>query len=407
MKLIKRTYLSTLLLSIPIVIIGSVFCYYIIRYINHEEVDEYLTYEMQRIQLYYAENEVLPEFANIEKVIPDLRYEKPFFKDTLLLETGDNELVPYRELYFSIRHKEQDYTIVLHDLLMGSDDIIEGTLFIIIGVILLTFLFQILMIQLVNKRIWKAFYETLFQLQNFKINKSVPQLANTQINEFNDLNNRLSELMEKVNRDYKSNKEFNENASHELQTHLAVIRAKTEALLNQSEKENKELQEIYTASTKLSQIQKSLLLLSKISNSEFADNKNVNFKEIIENCLDIYEDSCEIQKLKMNIHLQNTSVYMDKGLAEILANNLLKNAIKHNLKNGYITVKLSPGELIIENSGTPYKGDSGELFQRFAKGESGTTGIGLSIVKQICDIYHFRISYAISEQTQHQISIKF
>ena len=95
---------------------------------------------------------------------------------------------------------------------------------------------------------------------------------------------------------------------------------------------------------------------------------------------------------------------MDAGLAGILINNLIKNAVKHNLQQGYITIKLTAEKLEIENSGPEFKGNPDSLLQRFSKGENGNIGIGLAIVKQICELYHFTLSYKISEKN-HKITV--
>ena len=107
MRLIKRTYYITSLWLLPVTLIGSIFCFLMIEFISYEETDEFLTYEMQRLERYHAEHNDLPEFHKVADILPDVVYSKPFFKDTMLLEPGDNEMVPYRELYFTINHKGQ------------------------------------------------------------------------------------------------------------------------------------------------------------------------------------------------------------------------------------------------------------------------------------------------------------
>src|SRR5690606_28668308 len=128
MKLINRMYVYTAVWLIPFVIIGSLFSVYMIEHISYEETEEFLTYEMERLVEYHRLHNDLPNFNNVAELIEDVGYDKPFFKDTLLLETGDNEMVPFRELWFSINHNGRNFTIVLRHLLPGRDDIIEGTL---------------------------------------------------------------------------------------------------------------------------------------------------------------------------------------------------------------------------------------------------------------------------------------
>lgn len=407
MKLINRTYIGSLLLSVPVIIIGTIFCFYIIRYINHEETDEYLTYEMHRITDYYNTHGILPEFNSINHIKYNVNYPHPQFSDTLLLETGDNEFVPYRQLCFSMEHKGEKHTIVLSHLLMGNDDILEGTLLIIVGLVFLTFIFQTLMIRLVNRRLWKPFYVTLSKLQSFRIDNAAPELTLTGTEEFDTLNKRLQLLLEKVVRDYKSNKEFNENASHELQTHLAVIRSRTESLINTSLNDSPEIHDIYRAANKLSQIQKSLLLLSKISNNEFSKEEQVNLKELVQNTLGIFEENFEIRNIRITTTLNDSPVFMDKGLAGILINNLVKNALRHNVENGYMDIVLDSRQLTVRNSGKPFSGNPELMFQRFASGNGESTGIGLAIVKQICDIYHHQVSFTIDMQTHYSLQIIF
>ncbi|GJM31835.1 MAG: two-component sensor histidine kinase [Saprospiraceae bacterium] len=410
MKLIYRTYTLTAIWLLPVMIIGSIFCFYMIEYIAYEETDEFLTYEMERLVNYHKEFKHLPEYHKVADILPDVKYDHFYFKDTLLLEPGDNELVPYRELRFTIDHKGRDFSIVLRHLLLGRDDVAQGTLLIIIGLMLLVALFLVIMVNQITGQIWKPFYHTLDNLKKFKIGEALPVFQKTEIEEFGTLNATLQTLLKKITSDYHHNKEFNENASHELQTHLAIIRANTEKLLNRSTGEVEamgELKKIYAASTRLSQVQKSLLLLSKITNKEYSNNQDVKLQEPLNLALDFFSEAINIREIELKKHLEPCMVNMDAGLAEILVNNLLKNAVKHNLQKGYIWVKLTASSLIIENSGLPFQGDPNSLLERFAKGENGNIGIGLAIVKQICELYNFSISYEVSEQDSHKITILF
>lgn len=409
MKLINRMYVYTAVWLIPFVIIGSLFSVYMIEHISYEETEEFLTYEMERLVEYHRLHNDLPNFNNVAELIEDVGYDEPFFKDTLLLETGDNEMVPFRELWFSINHNGRDFTIVLRHLLPGRDDIIEGTLLIVTGLMLLIALFLFLTVNLVSGKVWTPFYRTLGTLTRFKLSDPVPILKDSGIDEFNNLNLTLRTLLKKVSDDYRHNKEFNENASHELQTHLAVIRANTEKLLDRQDKNpmlTEEAGKIHSAAIRLSQVQKSLLLLSKINNREFSNSIRLNLDEVITSTLDTFAEAIEMRNIKLTSNLTKCVVTMDAGLAEILINNLIKNAVKHNVEKGYIKVHLSGNTLIIINSGKPYNGDTNKLLQRFSKGDEGNIGIGLAIVKEICDMYHFKLSYTI-EEDKHQVKIIF
>jgi len=220
MKLINRTFRLTTIWLLPVLIIGSIFVFFMIKYIVYEETDEYMTYEMERIVKYHGMNNDLPEFHQLDYIQEGVYHEKPFFKDTMMLEPADNEMVPHRELHFSIEHKGENFGLVIRHLLPGNDDIFQGSIIIILGLMLFIFMVLLLTINMVSKSIWKPFYQTLNILTGFKINTPIPTLPQTPIDEFETLNNTVSNLLKKVNDDYSRTREFNENASHELQTHL-------------------------------------------------------------------------------------------------------------------------------------------------------------------------------------------
>lgn len=409
MKLIKRTYLHAAIWLLPVIIIGSIFCFYMIKYIVYEETDEFLTYEMERLVNYHKQNSNLPEFHKVADIIEDLKFETPVFKDTLILEPGDNEMVPHRELYFTINHKNLDFTIVLRHLLPGNDDILQGTILIVSGLLLLISIVFFLMVNFISGRIWKPFYITLDTLKKFRFTSPLPKFPKSDIDEFNTLNDSVQSLLMKILHDYQRTKEFNENASHELQTHLSIIRANAEKLLNTyqtADNSLEHLQTIINAAAKLSIAQKSLLLLSKIGNLEYNKNTNLDISELINNSLSLFQEAIAIRCIKVNLMLEGCVLFIDAGLAEIMVNNLLKNAVKHNNQNGYISIKLSQKNLIIENSGLAFQDNPKTLFERFTTGKTGNLGLGLAIVKQICEVYNYKISYDIDGYV-HKIQISF
>jgi signal transduction histidine kinase len=193
---------------------------------------------------------------------------------------------------------------------------------------------------------------------------------------------------------------------------LAIIRSTTEKILNQTVNSLNastidSLKSIYSSVNKLHQVQKSLMLLSKIDNLEYNRNINVNFKEVTEQVFEKYREAFELREIHVSSNLADCPLSVDLGLAEILANNLFKNALKHNIANGYVSVTLKAKTFTIENSGLPFTGDPEQFFQRFTKGEKGNYGIGLSIVKQICELYNYSISYTIADTSKHSITITF
>jgi len=410
MKLIKQTYRFTFFWVAPILMAGSIFAFFMIKYIVYEEVDEFLTYEMNRIIAYHKINQELPDNAYGLELIPNIRYDQPVFKDTFLLETGDNEMVPYRELYFSIHHKGQDFTLVLRQLLLGSDDIITGTIIIVAGILLLIAVIIFLHIKYITTRLWKPFYDTLGILNRLNITDPVPGFPDSGIDEFETLNHTLKSLFEKIAGDYRNTKEFSENVSHELQTRLATIRANTEQLLNSgnfSEEILSKVKKVHSTVLSLQQVQKSLFLLARINNREFNNISTVRIDHILNDSIDQFRELIDMRKIRLSMNISECSLNMDPGLSQIFINNLVKNSVKHNVDGGFINVVLNADQLIIENSGTEFRADSLSLLKRFEKGRKGNMGIGLSMVHQICTINHFKMQYLISDQFHHKIAIFF
>jgi signal transduction histidine kinase len=412
LKLLHRTHILTALWLLPVMFIGGIFVYYMIRYVTHEEADESLAYNMQHLLKYYEVNNNLPDFHKIDDILTGIKVDEPVYRDTLLYEISENEFVPYRELNFSIEHDGDDFTIVLRQRLPEREELAISTLLIIIGLAGLIYIIMFWVINRVARKIWNPFYLTLEQLTLFKIEEPVPTFSSTRIAEFNNLNNTLKVLLRKISDDYRNNKEFNENVSHEIQTHLAIVRAGAEKLLNTTfDKGNKEfieeLRKIYVSVTQLSQTQKSLLTLSRINNREFHRSVNVNVRELVEESIGIFSEVMEVREISLKSTIQDCYLKMDPGLIKILIDNLVKNAVKHNINGGYVNLGLSSCKLEIENSGLRLGKDPDGMFKRFIKGEHGNSGIGLSIVRQICELYDFSLNYEVSPYNDHKITIHF
>lgn len=410
MKLINRTYKLAALWLIPVLILGSVFTFYTIEYINYEETDEFLTYEMQRLERYHHDNFDLPEYHRVADILPDKHYPQPVFKDTMMLEPADNEWVPYRELHFSIEHKGKYFGIVLRQIMPGTDEIIEGTLLIVFGIMLLVVLFVMLGLRQINAVIWRPFYDTIEKIRTFKVGSPIPGFPNTPTDEFNELNIAIESWLTKVSDDFQNNKDFSENVSHELQTHLAIIRSKADELLNAAgtnQKEAEAIQVISKSVSRLTAFQKSLLLLSQITNQEFQQTTTIDLKQHLQEALETYQEAMGLRNIKLDSQLASCPLKMDRGLAGILVNNLVKNAVKHNTEGGFITVVLTADQLEIRNSGLSFSGDPERMFGRFVRGNEGNLGIGLAIVSQVCTLSKFTLQYRVQNDSEHQVTVTF
>jgi signal transduction histidine kinase len=250
-------------------------------------------------------------------------------------------------------------------------------------------------------------------LRNFNVKDSVPLvLPETNTKEFKQLNQFISGMSEKARADYISLKEFSENASHEMQTPIAIASGKLELLLNNPDMQATHLELVQSAQmalSKLSKLGSGLALLSKIGNQEFLAQKPINFSNQVKESLSLYADLAELKSIKIKKDIKaEVYVPIDSSLADILIGNLFKNAIQHNYENGWIAVHLTSNILSVSNSGEVPKFNTEEFFGRFRKNNqsSNSLGLGLSIVQRICEVNNFDISYKYLDGA-HRIEISF
>jgi signal transduction histidine kinase len=212
--------------------------------------------------------------------------------------------------------------------------------------------------------------------------------------------------------DYLNLKEFSENASHEIQTPLAVIRSKTDLLMQQKNL-NKEslslIKSINEATTKLFKLNQGLLLISKIENQAFHEKRIVSLKNILESGLENYTEILQLKKIKVELDLTDGALFeMNDVLAEVLISNLLSNAVRFNIDNGFIKCHIDRNSLTITNTGSSMTVDPEFLFRRFHKGSDNphSVGLGLSIVKKITETYGMNITYTCHDSV-HEIRLQF
>ena len=261
-----------------------------------------------------------------------------------------------------------------------------------------------------SKSVWKPFRETLDQLKTFSLNNQTKiEFSKTDVSEFDELNQSLTKLIEHNVSVYKTQKEFTENASHELQTPLAILKNKLDILLQNQDLTEKQYQiaeEMNRALSRSSRINKNLLLLAKIENNQF-ENSEIHLDELLNQSMEILQEHFEQKNISVNTEISdNVKVNGNIGLTEVLINNLIINAIRHTSINGSILIRLSQSEFEVSNSGTGKL--NGDLlfkrFSRFSKDNNGS-GLGLAIVREICKSQNWTIDYRF-ENNNHIFSVK-
>lgn len=262
-----------------------------------------------------------------------------------------------------------------------------------------------------SKSVWKPFHETLDELKTFNLNHQKKiEFEETDVTEFDELNRSLDKLIEHNISVYKTQKEFTENASHELQTPLAILKNKLDILLQNedlTEKQYRIAEEMNRALSRSSRINKNLLLLAKIENNQF-DNSEMLLDELLNQIMDILQEHFEQKNISVHNEISpQIKVNGNIGLTEVLINNLILNAIRHTSTNGSIGIRLTHSIFEVSNSGTE-KLNSDLLFKRFSRfsKDNNGSGLGLAIVKEICKSQNWTIDYRF-ENNDHVFSVKF
>lgn len=420
MRLLTKSSYYFIVTSIVIFLLSGITIYFLIDAIVEEDIDEYL--DDQRKEVIWEikknngfENFIIPKDSTvlIGPVLSKMVYQEPIYEDTLKFNTVDEEPIPMRKLTFTYAYNGEFRNIFIYRSLIESDDLIEGIIYSLLIVFAITVISIIGLNYLGMHKLWQPFRTILEQIKIFDFRTSDGfQQVNTDISEFVELNNELTKMTAKLTHDYFSLKEFSENASHEMQTPLAIIQAKLELLLQQKDLNEENLKAInsaYQAANRLSRLHHELNLLTRIENKEFTEKSSVALKPVLEQQLENFSDIIEMKELNLTTRFKADPVVPANAyLLEILFSNLINNAIKHNIAKGEINIELNEDSFIISNSGVAPSDPPEMFFERFKKGKasSDSVGLGLSLVKQISLFHDLNITYSFTNQL-HIIKLSF
>lgn len=269
------------------------------------------------------------------------------------------------------------------------------------------FLYLTLLLTVLTINVWvfhgsmRPLYVLLKWLDSYTVGVNSTPLENkTQITEFRKLNEAAIRNAERNKIIFEQQKQFISNASHELQTPLAICRNRLEMLVDNETLTEEQLSEIIKTQGTLDYIiklNKSLLFLSKIDNGQYHEKQNIVINDLIRKHLPDYQDAYGYLNVTTEVIEKDTlTVEMDETLASALISNLLKNAFTHNRKNGEISIEITARRIVFCNTGDEEALDEEHVFERFWQGKSrkeGSTGLGLSIMATICKLYRLQIRY--------------
>ncbi len=413
MKLINKISTNFLISAFIVFISISVFLYLSVEKTLKDETDEQLinTYHKIAERLNKGEKISFPPFVEI---IPasGINFSSGF-KDVYLNSNSDDSDEPFRQYSSIINISGNNYILIVRSSVIEKEDM----LYTIIGITIAAFFIFLIIIIIVNKiisqKVFKDFYKTIDELDNFSISENKPlAFNNTNITEFRKLNIAVEKLSAKAIREYKSLREFTEETNHEIQTPLAIAKSNLEILLQNDKLTENDLIQVNTALinlNRLERVNKSILLLNKLEHKNLFDNAQLIVEDEIKNVLLNFSDFITSKNLIVETKFADKiSINANRSLINILLSNLISNAIKHNFDNGKVSIELKNNELTISNTGKISNIDTEKYFERFYKEptSSDSIGLGLTIVKKICDLYNYKIKYNL-DNGLHNLNLFF
>lgn len=333
------------------------------------------------------------------------------YRDEMVFITEKSETEPARVLITIFRTEDERYMeLVVYTPTIEKLDLLRA----ILGWII--FLYVLLLLIILSINIWvfrknmKSLYVLLKWLDSSQLGKKNEPLENTtKITEFRKLNAATMAFAERGEKLFEQQKTFIGNASHEMQTPLAICRNRLEMLMEDetlTEHQLNELIKTHQTLENLTRMNRSLLLLCKIENGQFADTCSVCLNDILAHYLDDYKEVYAYRNITVTVTTDSLfCVEMNDSLVSVLVTNLLKNSFVHNIDGGFIYIKITADTFEISNTGEKPL-DRERIFERFYQGQKkeGSTGLGLALVDSICKANHLTIDYTYV-QNRHIFTI--
>jgi signal transduction histidine kinase len=423
MRLLQLTVRGLLLYSIILVLISIPVSLLSIQAILNDGVDEAISRQSEEFMRHIRTFEYLADLEPDLEVFDQLSYniditpanrysEHKEFKSISIYDSIAMEDKPFRQLQTHVTIKGKPYILTVQTSLVDNNQLILTIALIQIALSILLSGGLLILNRSLSQRLWKPFYKTLDRLRAYQLDKNESiQLEKSEIIEFDDLNKTVSHLTERNRKVFLDQKEFIENASHELQTPIAIFQAKLDTLMqNPSLKlhDAETLTELESTVQRMSRLNKNLLLLSKIDNEQFPDKENLDLSEMVQAQINALSVVQVPDNAGIHTSLAPFTITANRTLIEVLLTNLFHNAVRHNRGDKAIRVSLTGRTLEVVNTGTNQKLDLEKMSRRFVKQSDNpnSTGLGLAIIKKICDSSGYELKYDYQNET-HTFAVVF
>lgn len=423
MRLLQLSLRSMLLYALILVLISIPVSLFSIRQIINEEVDESLALHADQFARHIKNYQHFDDLELDLKIWDQLSYDivlepsdgkltDKLYQTVSMYDSLEQEKNPFRTLSSTVIIKDKPYLLTVRLSLVDNDELVTALLIVQAVLIVLLVGGLLLLNRSLSKKLWKPFYSTLEQLKAYELDKNETiTTQKTNIIEFDDLNKTVGYLTERNRQVFLRQKEFIENASHELQTPVSIFQSKLDNLMQiqgLTEAGAATILDLEKAAQRMARLNKNLLLLSKIDNDQFNHAEEVDLSKLAEGLLSNLRPMADLDAISIESSFAPLSIKANSTLIEVLLTNLFHNAIRHTTPNGKVVVEIVDRKLTVSNTGNPLKKNPEKMFERFSRegnGENGS-GLGLAIVKKICDTNSFELNYRFQSGV-HTFSVSF
>jgi len=427
MKLVYKNILINTVVSIIILFAGEFSLYFFLKNKMEKESIEHLHLERYFMMKDLKNGVDISNFkhnvGDVLTIVPvnKITYKEPIIEEEFVEEIEEEfeheglheeEKFTSKKITFDVEQNQKFYRVTITKTI-DEDEGLAGHMSAVIYFSAICMLVILIIVNVfVYYKLFAPLYLLITDIKTFSVQhrkKITPPSTST--SEFIVLGNEVSKMSEKILSDYGSIKEFMENMTHEIQTPLAVINTKIERCFqdkNLTEEQAVLLSEASKSVNKLFNINKGLTLIAKLENRQFHNVNEINLKTLAKQRIQYFSDFILNKQLTVTeSYLEEITIVMKPSLAEILIDNMVKNAIQHNIQNGTIYITLNQHQLIIANTGDVPQESTTAYFDRFfSQKPQQSLGLGLSIIKKIAEYYNYTVSYKY-ENSLHQITVDF
>jgi signal transduction histidine kinase len=219
---------------------------------------------------------------------------------------------------------------------------------------------------------------------------------------------KLNDMLERFEESLARERQFNADVSHELRTPLAGLRSILEVATSRDRPASEyrtSLSDALQVVQQLERIVENLLLLARIGSGQMKSNphEEIRLRELVDSCFAACESIARSRRVRFDNRIaRELSADSDKVKLEIITANLLANAAEYTTEGGWIAVESDPARglvLAVRDSGpTIPERQLARLFDPFFRMDSSRSGggehlgIGLTLVKALCDTLGYRVS---------------